>query len=106
MTKKKEDLAYDPGVKTGVRCTVIKVQIKEGKKSGIPLGTRIMTIGGKPTVGSPLYGAYEGEHVSGDPKTVKYPASSTILKIHKVNNVGLCVETQTSVLLITKTLFV
>ena len=107
MAKKQEgDKAYDSGIKTGVKCTIVKVLKKEGKKSGVPLGVRVMILGGKPTVGKPLYGTYESEHaLSGDPKIVKFPASSIIQRIHRVNNAGLCIETETSVLLVTTTIF-
>ena len=102
MAKIGED-SNDLGIKAGVKCSVVKVFVKDGKKSGVPLGERIMTLGQKPSTGKPLYGAYESEHhMSGDPKFVKFPASSTIQKVRKISGVGLSIETETSILFITK----
>ncbi len=102
MTKINED-PIDLGIKAGVRCSIIKTFVKEGKKSKEKLGIRRVTLCKRPTTGEPLYAIRESEHpLSGDPKFVKYPISTTIQKVRKVNGIGLSVETETSVLLIQK----
>ncbi len=97
---KKKVTFVEPEIKTGVMCNVTKVWVKKGKTSGIPVGNRQITLARKPKIGNELWGAYTSEHPSGDPKEVRFRASSKILSITKVPRIGLTIETETSILLL------
>lgn len=86
-------------LKVGLTYRLVKVWIKKGQCSGIPVGARKIKLSEIPTVGNPIKGKYDSEHPSGDLKEVKFEASRTIVGLRDISCVGLRIETSTSVYL-------
>lgn len=98
MTKKAE--SPEDILKIGPTYKLVKVWIKKGSCSGIPVGIRKIKLSEIPTVGNCIKGKYDSEHpLSGDPKEVKFEASKPIIGLKKIPKVGLRIETRTSVYL-------
>jgi hypothetical protein len=79
---------------------LVKVWIKKGKKSGVPIGVRIIKFGEIPTKNSPLIGIRKSEGLSGEDKNTKYNLSTNVISVKPLNGTGLLIETQTSVFLL------
>ena len=100
MLKKKARIDVEI-LQIGKTYKLVKVWIKAGCVSGVPVGTKDIKLAEVPMVGRCITGKYDSEYVqSGDPKEVKFPASTMIVGIKDIPSVGLCVETKTSVYLV------
>lgn len=97
--KKKEKAEGVEVLKIGSTYKLVKVWIKKGHHSGIPVGTRKIKLSAIPKIGLPIKGKYDSEHPSGEPKEVKFEASKTIIGLKDIPCVGLRIETTTSVYL-------
>lgn len=100
MVKTKKSEGTEESLKVGSVYKLVKVWIKKGHRSGIPVGARKIKLSEIPTIGKTITGKYNSEHpLSGDPKEVKFEASRTIVSLRNIPCVGLRIETETSVYL-------
>ncbi len=94
--KKKKEV--EEILKVGKIYKLVKVWVKKGCKSGVPVGVKNLKLAEIPSVGRPLSGKYDSEHfASGDPKEVKFVASTLIVGVRDLPLIGLRIETTTSV---------
>lgn len=88
------------GVPDGcISLTLKKISLLEGKESGIKPGkVRQINVEKMPEIGSQIIGVYVSEHSSsGDPKTVRFPATTKVQDVKKTKENTLEIYTQTSV---------
>jgi len=101
MTKIKKSENPEEAIKIGTVYKLVKVWIKKGHRSGVPVGVRRITLSEIPLVGKKIKGKYSSEHPhSGDPKEVRFDASRKIVSLRNFPGVGLRIETETSVYLL------
>lgn len=100
MLKKKAKIEVEI-LQIGKTYKLVKVWIKAGCISKVPVGTISIQLAEVPMVGRCITGKYNSEYAqSGDPKEVKFPASTRIVGIKNIPSIGLRVETDTSVYLV------
>jgi hypothetical protein len=100
MLKKKAKIEVEI-LQIGKTYKLVKVWIKPGCISKVPVGAKDIKLAEVPMVSRPIMGKYDSEYpLSGDPKQVTYPASTTILAVRDIAPIGLRVETHTSVYLV------
>lgn len=76
-----------------------KISIKEGQKSGVKVGkVRHLHTEEMPKVGTPILGIYLSEYPqSGDPRLVRFKATSKVEKVEQLTKNIFLIDTQTSV---------